>query len=52
MLVRLASYWGKNNASSILMSYIKINPRWLKNVNVKNKVVRTKIENIKKKSLT
>lgn len=38
---------GKNIAGSILMSYIKINPRWLKNLNVKNKVVRTKKENIK-----
>lgn len=35
---------GKNFAGSILMSYIKINPRWLKNVNVKNKVVRIKKE--------
>jgi len=35
------------------MSYIKINPRWLKNLNVKNKVVRTKKKgggDIKKKS--
>lgn len=39
---------GKNFAGSILTSYIKINPRWLKNLNVKNKVVRTKKENIKK----
>lgn len=32
------------------MSYIKINPRWLKNLNVKNKVVRTKKKgNVKKK---
>lgn len=38
----------KNFAGSILTSYIKINPRWLKNLNVKNKVVGTKKENIKK----
>lgn len=43
LLVQLASYEGRgNNAGSLLMSYIKINPRWLKNLNVKNKVVRGK----------
>ena len=34
------------------MSYIKINPRWLKNLNVKNKVVRTKKKKKKKKKET
>lgn len=50
LLVQLASYEGRgNNAGSLLMSYIKINPRWLKNLNVKNKVVRGKKKrNIKK----
>lgn len=37
---------GGNNADSIFISYIKMNPRWLQIFNVKNKDLRRKKRNI------